>query len=129
MKPQKAKDLIKEVAKELDIPEDVAKIIITAFWRKTRTSLSSLSHVRVHISNLGDFVIKPWSIDKAISKQTNIQNYEKTKDHVREESRQKLESILLVKEMLEQEKQRKEFIKLHRKENTDNEEDKNNLEK
>lgn len=64
MRPIKAKDLIVSTALKNNLPVDVVTEIIAVYWKDVRTALSTLSSPRVHVNNLGDFVVKHWLIEK-----------------------------------------------------------------
>ena len=66
LNPKKAKDLISEVANELQLSETLVNDIIIYYWQEVRRSLSGLKNSRIHITNLGDFVVKHWKIKDKI---------------------------------------------------------------
>jgi nucleoid DNA-binding protein len=118
LKPKKAKQLLPEVAESVGLPEQTVKDITDFYWQEIRKSLSSLKHTRVHITNLGDFTIKHWKIDDKIS------ILEKFKENFKQRGLQetvtrfrtdeKLFDLKAMKKMVEEESQRKDFIKLHK---------------
>ena len=118
MRPRKAKELIPEVSKELGIPQDIVEDVIDYYWQEIRKNLSSLKHTRVHLTNLGDFTIKHWKIDE------KIEMFERWEENNRQKGLQQMtarfkvvESLFElkdVKKIVEEEKQRKDFIKLHK---------------
>lgn len=119
MRPRKAKTLIPDVAKLLNTSSDLIEDVINYYWTEVRKNLSSLKHQRIHITNLGDFVIKHWKIDDKIlmleqweenNKQKGLQQMTarfKTAEHLFE--------LNVIKKLIDEETQRKEFIKLHKK--------------
>lgn len=66
MKPKKVKDLIPELAKQLQLSEQEVQSVLDVYWDKIRKTLSSLEHNRVNLKGLGTFYIKPWSLDKRL---------------------------------------------------------------
>ena len=118
MRPKKAKQLLPEVAEQVDLPEQAVKDIIDFYWQEVRKSLSSLKHSRVHITNLGDFTIKHWKLDDRIAM------IEKFKENFKQKGLQEIVTrfrtdetlfdLKAIKKMIEEEEQRKEFIKLHK---------------
>ena len=118
MRPKKAKQLLPEVAEQVDLPEQAVKDIIDFYWQEVRKSLSSLKHSRVHITNLGDFTIKHWKLDDRIAM------IEKFKENFKQKGLQEIVTrfrtdetlfdLKAIKVMMEEEKQRKDFIKLHK---------------
>ena len=118
MRPKKAKELIPKVAVELNIPEQLVKDITDFYWQEIRKSLSGLKHNRVHLTNLGDFTIKHWKLDD------KIEMLEKFKENFRQKGLQEIvtrfrtdESLFdlkAMKKLIEQEGERKDFIKLHK---------------
>ena len=118
MRPKKAKEFIPDVANQVDLPEDIIKDIIDYYWRTIRKNLSSLEHVRIHLTNLGDFVIKHWKIDDKIDKLEKWEENNRLKGLQQITARFKtvetLYDLKKIKTFVEEENQRKEFIKLHK---------------
>ena len=119
MKPTKAKTFIKNVAEEQQLSEELVSSIITYYWQEVRKSLSGLKHSRVHITNLGDFVIKHWKLDEKIAKLERFEESNRQKGLQQMTARFKTVETLFdlraLKAIMEEEKQRAEFIKLHKK--------------
>jgi hypothetical protein len=118
LRPKKAKQLLPEVAEKVDLSEQAVKDIIDFYWQEVRKSLSSLKHSRVHITNLGDFTIKHWKLDDRITM------IEKFKENFKQKGLQEIVTrfrtdetlfdLKAIKKMMEEEQQRKDFIKLHK---------------
>lgn len=119
MRPSKAKEFIPDVAKELGIPQQIVEDVVDYYWQEVRKNLSSLKHTRVHLTNLGDFTIKHWKIDEKIAW------YEKWEEHNRQKGLQQMTArfkvvealfeLKDVKKIIQEEAQRKDFIKLYKK--------------
>lgn len=118
MNPKKAKELIPDVSKSLGYSEDLVSDVINYYWQNVRKNMSSLSHSRIHISNLGDFVIKHWKVDEKIKRLEKCEEENKQKGLQQMTSRfmlaEKIFDLNNVKKMIEEEAQRKEFIKIHK---------------
>lgn len=118
MKPRKSKDLIPIVAEELGISQQMVSDVTSFYWQEIRKSLSSLKHARIHVTNLGDFTIKHWKLDDKIDK------LETFKENFRQKGLQEIVTrfrtdetlfdLKAIKALMEEEKQRKDFIKLHK---------------
>lgn len=119
MHPRKAKDLIPQVAKETNFSEETINNIVGFYWREVRKSLSSLKHSRVHITNLGDFVTKHWKIDDKIDMLEKFEENNRQKGLQQMTARFKTAETLFdlkaLKAIMTEEKQRAEFIKMHKK--------------
>lgn len=119
LRPKKAKDYIPFVAKELSIHEKLVEDVINYYWQEVRKSLSSMKHSRIHISNLGDFVVKHWKLDEEIKLLERWEESNKQKGIQQMTARFKIVENLLnlktVREVIQEESQRKDFIKLHKK--------------
>ena len=118
MRPIKAKDLIVSTALKNNLPVDVVTEIIAVYWKDVRTALSTLSSPKVHVNNLGDFVVKHWLIEKEKENIHRIING--LKSGIRGDAlRLNLESKLILIDEVEEkrlsEEQRKDFIKSHKK--------------
>lgn len=119
MKPTKAKTFIPEVAVDNNLSEDLVGAIITFYWQEVRKSLSSLKHPRVHVTNLGDFVVKHWKLDEKKIKLEKFEESNRLKGLQQMTARFKtvetLYDLNALKIMMDEEKQRADFIKLHKK--------------
>lgn len=118
MKPRKSKELIPIVAEELGLSQQMVSDVTSFYWQEIRKSLSSLKHARVHVTNLGDFTIKHWKLDD------KIEGLENFKENFRQRGLQEIVTrfrtdealfdLKAIKVLMEEEKQRKDFIKLHK---------------
>lgn len=118
MKPRKSKDFIPIVAEELNLSQQMVSDVTSFYWQEIRKSLSSLKHARIHVTNLGDFTIKHWKLDDKIEK------LETFKENFRQKGLQEIVTrfrtdetlfdLKAIKALMEEEKQRKDFIKLHK---------------
>ena len=118
MHPKKAKEFIDAVAKEVSLSKEVVDSIISFYYRQLRSGLSSLSHYRVHLTNLGDFTIKHWKVDDKIDKLQKFEENNKArglqKITARFKTAEMLYELTSLKKLVEEENQRKDFIKLHK---------------
>jgi len=121
LNPIKSKDLIASVANETNLSTDVVNEIIKTYWKEVRTSLSELKYPYVHIANFGTFKIKYWLINKEIEKFTNILAKMKSSDisvrkqYIINTAEDKLRLLENLQKEYVSEMQRKNFIKLHKK--------------
>jgi hypothetical protein len=120
LNPKKAKTFIPQIAEELSQPVSLIEDLVIFYWQEIRKSLSGLKHNRVHVSNLGDFTIKHWKIDEKIKILEQWEENNKLKGMQELTARFKTAEILYdlknLKKIIEEEDQRKEFIKLHKNE-------------
>jgi hypothetical protein len=133
LNPKKAKEFIPDVASSLGQSEDVVDAVIRFYWQEVRKALSSLKHQRVHITNLGDFIIKHWKIEEKIKRLEQWEENNKQKGMQQMTARFKTAESLFdlksLKKIIKDEEQRKDFIKLHkRKKNEPNRKHNKNLE-
>lgn len=70
MIPIKAKTLIEEVSKELNIPEQDLRDITNFYWDDVYDTLRNIEHTRVYIEQLGEFKVKHWLLTKKILEYT-----------------------------------------------------------
>ena len=132
MKPRKSKELIPNVAKDLGVSEQMVSDVTSFYWHEIRKSLSSLKHARVHVTNLGDFTIKHWKLDD------KIDMLEKFKENFRQKGLQEIVTrfstdetlfdLKAIRELMDEENQRRDFIKLHKNNNEPKREHNQNLE-
>lgn len=119
MRPRKAKEFIPKTAENLNLSENLVEDVIDFYWQEIRKSLSSLKHQRVHVTNLGDFIIKHWKIDNKID---SLEKWEETNKQkgmqqisARFKTAENLFELKEIKKVIDEEGQRKDFIKLHKK--------------
>lgn len=119
MRPKKAKEFIENVATQVGLAKEVVDSIISFYYRELRQNLTSLSHYKVHVTNLGDFGIKHWKVDDKIDKLQRFEENNKAKGlqkiTARFKTAESLYELNALKKLIEEENQRKEFIKLHKK--------------
>lgn len=76
MRPKKTKELIPQLAKELQLSEQEIKSVMDLYWDQVRKTLSSLEHNRIFLRGLGVFYIKPWALEKKLKgNATKVSNY------------------------------------------------------
>lgn len=119
MKPIKAKTLLEETAQAVDLPKETVECIIGYYWQEIRNNMGNLTHPRIHVTNLGDFVVKHWKLDDKIEMLEKFEQNNQQKGlqliNARFQAAEKLYIIRGVKKMIEQENQRAEFIRMHKK--------------
>lgn len=119
MRPRKAKEFIPQIAEELQFSEDTVKDVLDFYWGEVRRNMSSLTHSRIHLTNLGDFVIKHWKLDDKIDMLEKFEERNKQKGMQQMTARFKTVETLFdlkkVKSIIEEENQRKDFIKIHKR--------------
>ena len=120
LNPKKAKQFIPQVAEELSLQESLVEDVISYYWQEVRKSLSKLKHNRVHITNLGDFTTKHWKLNDKIQQLEKWEENNKLRGMqeltARFKTAETLYDLKNLKKIIEEEDQRKEFIKLHKNE-------------
>ena len=120
MNPKKSKEFIPDIASELNLSEKLVEDIINFYWQEIRKSLSGLKHNRIHVTNLGDFVTKHWKINDKIEMLEKWEESNKQKGlqqiTARFKTAETLYDLKSLKKIIEEENQRKDFIKLHKNE-------------
>jgi nucleoid DNA-binding protein len=74
MIPKRSSLLYKEVAEELNIPAELVEDLVQSFYKNIRHGLTNLSHPRINVEGLGQFVARPGLVKKS------IQRYKKALD-------------------------------------------------
>lgn len=115
MRPKKCKDLYPEVASQTGVTLDEVKAVSEFFWAEVRESLVNLRDVKVHLTNLGDFTVKHWLIDKEIKKCEALAEQRKGSAPIGIQMTNRMSMLNGVKQMHLEETQRKEFIYNHKK--------------
>ncbi len=119
MRPRKAKEFIPDVVRETEISEEAVSTILSYYWQEVRKSMSSLKHSRIHLTNLGDFVIKHWKVDDKIKMLEQFEEKSRLKGlqqmTARFKTAENLYDLRNLKQIVEEEKQRADFIKMHKR--------------
>lgn len=119
MKPKKSKELIEQVGREIAMPARVIEDIVNFYWKDVWDNLTSLSAPKIHILNFGDFNIKHWLLDREISKCEGFQKGTRIKGIQKAAAghsiNHKLVLLQKIKQEVNEEKQRKEFIYEHKR--------------
>ena len=129
MIPKKSSILYKPVAEELNISETLVEDLISFYYKEVRFHLSSVSHPRINVDGLGQFVAKSFFIEKTIPRLTNKLMIHDTSTFnayfSKKQSELKLESLIALKLKIDEEADRKTKFKKIKNEGFI----KNNLEK
>lgn len=115
MRPKKCKDLYQEVSEQAEASLDEVRAVSEFFWSEVRDALVNLSDVKVHLTNLGDFTIKHWLIDKEIKKCQAMADKRKGHGPIGAQMTMRMEMLNQAKQIHLEETQRKEFIYNHKK--------------
>ena len=105
MIPKKPKEIIKQTAEELDIPQLVVDDIVSCYYKSLRKHLSSLDNLNITVPGLGRFIVKHSGVNKAIKKyesmnknmSDNFYNY-----HNKRIVLERLEKLYKVKEKIKE---------------------------
>lgn len=114
MIPKKPQEIIKQVAEELDLPQNMVDTIVTHYYKEFRKNLSSLEHIRLNLPGLGHFLIRATVVKKLANKyEVQIEKYSTdtfTNYHNRKNAEHKVERLTHAKEKINEfRKQKKEF--------------------
>lgn len=112
MRPLKTKELYPKIAEASGVSLEETRVVCEFFWSQVRESLSLLTDVRIHLHGLGDFTLKHWLIDKEIEKYRTFINH---RSSLQGPLQEKIDRLQRVKDLHEEELQRKEFIYNHKK--------------
>jgi hypothetical protein len=116
MIPKKPNILYKEIAEENDISENLVDALIGFYYKDVRKELSGLTHTRINIDGLGQFVVKARTVDALILKCERIiaktDNYKFSSYFNKKRLESKLEDLRAIKVKLDADKEKKqEFLK------------------
>jgi nucleoid DNA-binding protein len=68
MIPKKSNTLYKELAEEMNIPAELVEDLIQSFYKSLRDNITKLSHPRINVEGLGQFVARPGLVKKSIDR-------------------------------------------------------------
>jgi nucleoid DNA-binding protein len=66
MIPKKSKVLYKEVAEELNLSLELVEDFVEFYYKEIKSNITNLTHPRINVECLGQFVIRPAAVRKAI---------------------------------------------------------------
>lgn len=119
LRPRKSKELIPPLANKLQVSQTLVEDVTSHYWSAVREALSRMKNIRVHVANLGDFTCKHWLIDKEIERLENFEEKNQQlgfqKISARYKNAEKIYDLKQLKKLAQDEMQRKEFIKTHKK--------------
>ena len=125
MNPKKPKDFIKPTAEDLELSESIVGDIVDFYWSSIRKALSNIEGSSITVTNLGTFKVRYKKISVLEGK---YQHYLDNLDEISMEkmtfnkhalqnlSKMKLERLQQVRTDLEEERERKQEMKLKRQE-------------
>lgn len=118
MIPVKPKVLYKQVAEEEDVSQQLVDDLVSYYYGKIRQELSDLTHTRVNIDGLGQFVIKPKAVASLTEKYTRQlakqDGYSMASYHNKIRLESRLEELHNIAKLIEQDKQNKENFKTNK---------------
>lgn len=119
MQPTKSKELIPIVAKQLGISNKIAEDIVNFYWKEVWNNLTNPTEIKVHVACFGDFDVKHWKLEKEIEINNKKIKFNPKRDKqgvaVYKDITNKSEILSNLLYKVQEEKQRKEFIYNHKK--------------
>lgn len=115
MNPVKFKEVIQETARRLDQRPELVSAVLQLYFKELRSALTTLSHPRIQLFNLGTFQVKPAVLQKKLSAKT-LQLTRVSQDSprcftTREQLENEIEAMQQSLALIQAEKQRKQSIK------------------
>lgn len=120
MRPKKAKEFIKPTALKMDLSESMIEDIVSFYWSAIQKALSNIESASVTVASLGIFKVRIKNIKKLQARytkyleNTNIESMTFNKHSVKKIAEFKLERITIIEKELEEQRKKKEEIKLKR---------------
>ena len=124
MRPKKIREIVKKTANDLDLPESTIDTITSFYWLQVRNTINEVDTHSLSINGLGTFYIKPWVLNKLISKNeifiknftnSNIKKMTFQKYAILDQAQSRLKILKEIKEDILLEKERKKEITKKRK--------------
>ena len=72
MIPKKYSEIIKPVADEFEVNEQLVTHIVEAYWKDVRKNLVNCEANNIIVSGLGTFIAKPWKVPQLINSYQGI---------------------------------------------------------
>lgn len=120
MLPKKSKDFYAATALELGISEDLVKDAVEMYWSEVRKALTEMKHITITVTNIGRFIPKEKKLRETLAKYERIfkANDGNTfrKMAIKNEVSLRIQKIEKVLSMIEQNKIKKQLVKVKRDE-------------
>jgi len=120
MNPKKANKLYRQVAEELDVSETLVEDFIEFYYKAVRENMSNLTHHRINVDGLGQFVAKPNLVRKAIPKYTKtLKNHDTSTFRAyfnKKMVENKLDLLIKLEQKISEQEIKKESIKTKKNE-------------
>jgi hypothetical protein len=106
MVPKKATNLIKPVAEELDISEEMLDDMVLFYYSNLRKTLSGLTALKIDVPGLGHFLIRQKRVESSIKKinktleSTDESSF--TSYHYKKLQEEKLKLLLSIKDKIDE---------------------------
>lgn len=106
MVPKKATNLIKPVAEELDISEEMLDDMVLFYYSNLRKTLSGLTALKIDVPGLGHFLIRQKRVESSIKKinktleSTDESSF--TSYHYKKLQEEKLKLLLAIKDKIDE---------------------------
>jgi len=115
MIPKKASNLYKQVAEDLDVDQILVENFIDFYYKRIRECLVNLTHPRINIDGLGQFLVKTGIVKKAIPRyKKSLENHDTSTFGAyfnKKRIELKLDLLIVLEQKILLEEQRKENFK------------------
>lgn len=115
MKPLKFSEVVAETAARTGQPVEVTAALLRIYFKDLRVALTSLAYPRVKVLNLGTFSLKPFTVEKRLSRRLLLLNKMEAEpmrgQAIKEEVLLEVERLKRVLTMMEGERERKRMKK------------------
>jgi nucleoid DNA-binding protein len=72
MVPKKTKDLYKQLAEEQNLSEGFVQDIVEYYYKAVKQNMMNITHPRIDISGLGQFIVKISTVERGIEKTEKV---------------------------------------------------------
>jgi hypothetical protein len=72
MVPKKAKDLYRQLAEEHNHSEVLVQTIVEYYYKTVKVNMTNLTHPRIDVSGLGQFIVKVSTVERGIEKTEKV---------------------------------------------------------
>lgn len=122
MIPKKANKLYTTVSEDLNLSEILVENFLEFYYKEIRTLMSNLEYPRINVDGLGHFVVKPYSVNRAIIRYSkSLENHDTSTFgayYNKKMMETKLDLLLKIEKKILQEELRKQTFKKTKHENS-----------
>lgn len=116
MKPLKKKDLVEMTAEDLGLGIEITEAAVDCYWKELLGAVRNMKHLNIKIVEIGELRIARSKLDRAEENVNKLITKYPEGHWMRDHAEEKLDGVLRMKEMRDQEYKKREDLNKRRSE-------------